>query len=179
MTAATRSAVVPLLLLLPVAFFAAGALGAYLATRAATLMAPEPVTLLEAVELKQDEAIFRMVSAGEDPGRPVVLERPLLHWRKGDTTSPLLVAVVDGEINLVAYLVKSTGHLADPPNDRALCLAAQFQHANIARFLMKIGAPAVPKEGCGVDKPPEDVAKKSGAGQLVRELHQYRKGDPL
>jgi hypothetical protein len=163
-----------LLLLLPFLFFGAGALMAGIATETAKLAAPKPVTLLDAAAVMQDEAILRMVSAGEDPGLPVVLKHPALVWEIGDTTSPLLVAIVGGEVNRVAYMAKHTQRLAEPPNDLALCLAARFGHSNIARFLMKIGATAVPKNGCGDIRRPEDIAKKHGFGGLARELRQYR-----
>jgi hypothetical protein len=163
-----------LLALLPVLLFGGGALIGDVATRVAKLVAPEPLTLLQAVATGDDDAIFRMVVAGEDPGLPTVLERRLIYWRPGDTTSPLLVAIADGDLNRVAYLARNTEHLAEPPNDLALCVAARLGHANLARFLMKIGAPAVPKIGCGELSRPEDFARKYRSGSLARELRQYR-----
>ncbi len=120
---------VPFLLFLPVLFFGAGMLSAGLATRAAKLIAPEPVTLLDAIVIRNDEAIFRMISEGDDPGLPGVLGSPVLHWRRGDTTSPLLVAIGGGDINKVAYMAKRTQRIADPPNDQALCVAARYGHS--------------------------------------------------
>jgi hypothetical protein len=164
----------PLLLTLPLLFFAAGALAAGVATRLAELIAPEPATLLEAAAVGQDEAIYRMVSAGEDPGLPVVLKRPLLRWKRGDAISPLLVAIALGKGRQVAFLAKHTERLAEAPNDLALCVAAHYGKIAAARFLMKRGAPAVPKNGCGEMERPEDIAKKYGSGRLSRELRQYR-----
>ena len=165
---------ITLLLLLPIVAFAAGASTGSLANRAVRIIAPEPHTLLDAATLGQEDAIFRMISAGEDPGRPVLLERPLLSWRRGDTTTPLLVAIANGELNQVAFMVRHTQRLTDSPNDSALCIAARFGHANIARFLMKIGVPAVPKNGCGELMRPEDVAARYGSGRLSKELEAYR-----
>ena len=73
---------------LPVLFFGFGILSAGVATRTAILIAPEPQTLLDAVAGGNDEAMFRMMSEGDDPGRPGVLKRPVLHWEHGDTVSP-------------------------------------------------------------------------------------------
>ena len=64
--------------------------------------------------------------------------------------------------------------MAQSPNDLALCVAARYGHSNIARFLMKRGVPAVPKNGCGELRRPEDIAQKQGSGGLARELRQYR-----
>jgi hypothetical protein len=165
---------VPFLLFLPLLFFGAGMLSAGVATRAAKLIAPEPVTLLDAIVIGNDEAIFRMISEGDDPGLPGVLGSPVLHWRRGDTTSPLLVAIGGGDINKVAYMAKHTQRIAESPNDHALCVAARYGHSNVARYLMKMGAPAVPKNGCGKLRRPEDVAAKYGSGSLAKELRQYR-----
>lgn len=162
------------LLALPLLFFCMGALIAIIATWLASLAAPEPVTLLDAAEAQDEDAIFRLISTGKDPGRSVVLERPLGPWKRGDTTSPLLVAVAGGEVNQVAYMMRHTRFLSDPPNDQALCIAARLDHANLTRFLMKMGVPAVPKNGCAEAKKPEDVAEKFGSVGLSKELRQYR-----
>jgi hypothetical protein len=138
----------PILFILPLLFFGAGALTAGVATETAKLVTVEPVTLLDAAARGDDDAIFRMVSAGEDPGAPVVLQRPMFQWRRGDTTSPLLVAIAEGDLDNVAYMMKHTRRLADPPNDEAPCVAARFGRGQIAQFLSKMG-PLVPKTGCG------------------------------
>jgi hypothetical protein len=39
---------------------------------------------------------------------------------------------------------------------------------------MKMGAPAVAKNGCGEGETPEDIAKKYRHGTLARELRRYR-----
>jgi hypothetical protein len=170
----TRTNRVPILLLLPLLVFGAGILSAGVATTAAKLIAPEPVTLLDAVATGHDEAIFRMISEGDDPGLPDVLGSPVLHWRRGDSTSPLVVAIGGGDINMVAYLARRTKRIADSPNDQALCVVARYGHSNVARFLMKMGASAVPKSGCGKLRRPEDVATKYGSGSLAKELQRYR-----
>jgi hypothetical protein len=167
----------PVLLALPFVFFGAGAMTAVVATKVVTLIAPKPATLLDAAAAGDEEVIFRKVSAGEDPGLPVVLDRPLFHWQSGDVVSPLLAAIVGGDPNEIAYLVQATRRWAEPPNDRALCVAARHDNGSAARYLMKIGAPAVPKEGCGEAQKPEDVAAKYGASGLARELRQYRLKD--
>jgi hypothetical protein len=167
---------VAILLFLPLLFFGAGMLTAGVATTAAKLIAPEPVTLLDAVAMGHDEATFRMISEGDDPGLPGVLKRPVFHWRRGDTVSPLLIAIGGGDINYVAYMARHTQRIADSPNDQALCVAARYGHSNVARFLMKMGAAAVPKSGCGKLRRPEDVAAKYGSGGLAEELRRYRMG---
>jgi hypothetical protein len=167
---------VPILLFLPLLFFGVGMLTARLATTAAKLIAPEPSTLLDAVAGGNDEAMFRMISAGDDPGLPVVLERPVLNWERGDTVSPLLVAIAGGDINKIAYMAKHTQRIADPPNDQGLCAAARYRHSNIARFLMNMRVPPVPKNGCGKLRRPEDVAAKYRSGSLAEELRRYRIG---
>jgi hypothetical protein len=161
---------------LPLLFFGLGILAAGVATRTAILIAPEPVTLLDAVAGGNDEAMFRMISAGVDPGLPDVLKRPVLHWPRGATVSPLMVAIGGGDINKVIYMAKQTPRIAAPPNDQGLCVAARYGDSNIVRFLMKLGVPAVPKNGCGELKRPEDVAAKYGSASLARELRQYRLG---
>jgi hypothetical protein len=173
MTLTHRAAI---LLFLPVLFFGLGILTAGVATRTAKLIAPEPATLLDAVAGGNDEAMFRMMSAGDDPGLPAVLERPVLHWERGVVVSPLLIAIGGGDINKVAYMAKHTQRIADPPNDQGLCAAACYGHSDIVRFLMKMGVPAVPKNGCGVMRRPEDVAAKYGSGSLAKELRRYRVG---
>jgi hypothetical protein len=165
---------VPIVLGLPVLFFGAGMLTAEMAPRAAELAAPEPVALIDAVAARHEEAIVRMILAGEDPGLSVVLKRPVFHWRRGETTSPLLVAIAGGDLNRVAYLARRTQRITDPPNDQALCVAARYGHSNIARFLMEMEVPALPKSGCGTLRRPEDVAEKYGARRLAKELWQYR-----
>ena len=170
MIAMRRTAV---LLLLPLVFFGTGAIVAGLSIRAAKLVAPEPVTLLDAAVLGRDDVIFRMVTAGEDPGHPVVLERSSIHGSKGDTTSPLLVAIATGDLSRITYMLKQTQRMADPPNDLALCIAAKYGHSNVARHLIEIGAP-VPKDGCGDGKMPEDIAVERGAKSLAARLRRYR-----
>ena len=162
------------LLALPLLFCSAGALSAVWATKAVKLIAPEPVTLIDAVAAGDEEATYRMVSAGKDPGLPVALERSVFHWRKGDVVSPLLVAVVESDPNQIAYLAQQTRRLSEPPNDEALCVAARYGNSNVARLLMKLRVPVVPENGCGEIRMPEDVAAKYGSGGLSKELRQYR-----
>jgi hypothetical protein len=173
MTLAHRMAI---LSFLPVLFFGLGFLAAEVATRTAMLIAPEPKTLLDAVTGGNDEAMFRMMSEGDDPGLPDVLKRSVLYWERGETVSPLLIAIGEGDLNKVAYMAKHTQRIADPPNDQGLCAAARYGHSNIVRFLMNLGVPAVPKNGCGELKRPEDIAAKYGSASLARELRQYRLG---
>jgi hypothetical protein len=170
MTFASRT---PLLLLLPFAFLAAGALTAGLATQGVKLLAVEPVTLLDAAALGDDDAIFSLIAAGQDPGAPVVLQRHVFDWGPGDTTSPLLVAIAEGDFDNVTYMMKHTQDWPDPPNDQALCVVARFGRLEVAKFLMKRGAPAVPQTGC-LGHMPEDLATKQGFGSLARALHKYR-----
>ena len=162
------------LLLLPLLSFCAGTISARVATTAVKLAAPEPLTLLDAVASGQDEAMLRMISKGADPGLPGSLKRPVLHWRRGDTTSPLLIAIGGGDLNKVAYMMKYTRRIADPPNDQGLCVAARYGHTNLAQLLMKMKVPAVPKFGCGKLKRPEDVAEKFGSRGLAKALRSYR-----
>lgn len=138
----------PLLLLLPFFFFGVGALTAGVATEEVKRVAVEPSTLLDAAAKGDDDAIFRIVSAGQDPGDPVVLQRQVFQWRRGDTTSPLLVAIAEGDFDNITYMLKHTRRLAEPPNDQALCVAARFGQSDIAQFLLQRGAPVVPPEGC-------------------------------
>ena len=161
------------LLLLPFLFFGGGALTAGVATEAAKRVAVEPTSLLEAAAKGDDDAIFRIVSAGQDPGSLAVLQRRVFQWQRGDATSPLLVAIAKGDFDNVTFMLKHTQHLADPPNDQALCVAARFGRFDIARFLMQKGVPAVPWNGC-VGGRPEDLAAERGFGSLADELHQYR-----
>jgi Ankyrin repeat len=164
------------LLFLPMLFFGLGSLTAGVATSTATFIAPEPATLLDAVAGGNDEAMVRMISEGEDPGLPAVLKRPVLYWARGETVSPLLLAIGGGDINKVAYMAKHTQQIAAPPNDQGLCAAARYGHTNVVRFLIKMGVPAVPREGCGMLKRPEDIAAKYGSSGLAKELQQYRTG---
>jgi hypothetical protein len=170
MTSSWRIAIMSL----PMLFFGLGVLAAGVATRTAIFIAPEPKTLLDAVAGGNDEAMFRMMSVGDDPGLPAVLKRSVLHWVRGDTVSPILIEIGRGDINKVTYMAKNTRRLGEPPNDEALCVAARYGHSNIVRLLMKIGVPPVPKNGCGELGTPEDVATKYGSINLARELRQYR-----
>jgi ankyrin repeat protein len=163
-----------LLLVLSMLFFGAGIATADVAKWAVTLIAPEPVTLLDALAEGNDEAMFRMTSEGSDPGLPDILKFSVLHWDRGEKTSPLLVAIGGGDMNIVAYLTKHTTRLREFPNDQALCVAARYGHTNIARYLMARGVPAVPKSGCGTLNRPEDVAKKFGNHSLAKALRSYR-----
>ena len=163
------------LLVLPTFFFGAGMLTAVVATGVARLIAPEPVTLLDAVAEGNYEAMFRMTSAGYDPGLPDVLKFSVLHWDRGEKTSPLLVAIGGGDINIIAYLTKHTTRLAEFPNDQALCIAARYGHSNVARHMMARGVPAVPRSGCdGTLNRPEDVAEKFDSQGLAKALRAYR-----
>ncbi len=169
----------PVLLILPFLFFGAGALTAAVATLATTLIAPKLDTLVEAAMLGQEDAIFRLVSAGDDPGLPTVLQRPMFRWRAGDTTTPLLVAVAFGDLRLVGYMLKNTKRMADPPNDQALCVAARFGHSDVTRLLMEVGAPAVPINGCGEQRWPEDIAyhrRAKSMGDLLRDYRLSKEG---
>jgi hypothetical protein len=143
---------IPLLLVVPFLSFGAGALTAGLATETVKQVAVEPTTLVDAAARGDDDAIFDIVSAGQDPGAPVVLQRRVFQWQRGDTTSPLLVAIAEGDFDNVTYMLKHTQRLAEPPNDEALCVAARFGQRDIAQFLMQRGA-AVPPNGCVGGRP--------------------------
>jgi Ankyrin repeats (3 copies) len=145
MTSASRAL---LSLLAPILFFGAGALTAGVATKVVKSVAVEPSTLLEAASRGDDDAIFRFVSAGQDPGLPAVLQRNVFQWQRGETTSPLLVAIAEGDFDNVTYMVKHIQHLAEPPNDQALCVAARWGHSDIAKFLMQRMPSAVRRNGC-------------------------------
>ena len=80
--------------------------------------------------------MFRMMSRGRRSGLPGVLKRPVLHWKREATVSPILVVIGEGDINKVAYMAKQTQRIAAPPNDQGLCAAASYGHSNIVRFLM-------------------------------------------
>jgi hypothetical protein len=72
---------------LPLLFFGLGILAGGVAMRTAILIAPETETLLDAVAGGNDEAMFRKMSEGDDPGLPDVLKSSALHWERGDTVS--------------------------------------------------------------------------------------------
>ena len=170
MTFASRG---PFFLFVPFFFFGVGALTAGVATEAVKRFAVEPITLLDAAARGDDDAIFHIVSAGHDPRDPVVLQQQVFQWRPGDSTSPLLVAIAEGDFDNVTYMMKHTRHLADPPNDQALCVAARFGRRDIARFLMLRTTPALPQNGC-IGSKPEDLAAEHGFKILANELRQYR-----
>ena len=91
------------MLSLPLLFFGLGTVIAILATQAANLVAPNPATLVEAAAAKQADAIVTLVLLGQDPGKPVVLKRSVYQWKRGGTTSPLLVAIAGGKLKPVSY----------------------------------------------------------------------------
>ena len=97
----------------------------------------------------------------------------MLQWRRGEITSPLLIAIAQGDFDNVTYMLKNTRHLMDAPNDQALCVAARFGWRDIARFLMLRGTPALPQNGC-IGGKPEDLAAEHGFKILANELRQYR-----
>jgi hypothetical protein len=163
-----------MLLILPVLFFGLGTMSAGMATKLVTLVAPDPETLLDAVAGGNDEAMFRMMSEGQDPGLPGALKHSVLYWMRGDIVSPLLVVIGEGDINKLAYMAKHTHRIAEPPNDQGLCAAARYGHSNVVRFLIKLGVRAVPENGCGEMKTPEEIAAKYGSASLARELREYR-----
>ena len=70
---------------MPFLFFGAGALTAGVATEAAKRAAVEPTTLVDAAARGDDDTIFRLMSAGQDPGAPVVVQRRVFQWRPGDS----------------------------------------------------------------------------------------------
>ena len=162
------------LLGLPLLLFCAGAGVAAVGIEAVQSIAPEPANLLEAVAQGHNDEIFNRVSAGEDPGRSAVVAHAMFHWRPRDTTSPLLVAIAGGDINKVAYMVNHTALMASPPNDLALCVVARYGHSNIAQLLMKRGALPVPKDRCGEEATPEDVARRYENFGLGETLRDYR-----
>lgn len=165
----------PLLLMMPLLFFGAGALTAAVAARLTGLVAPKLKTLMEAASLGQEEAILQLVTSGEDPGKAAMVQRPVYHWKSGDTTTPLLVTIAGGDLRLVAFMLKHTTRLAESPNDRALCISAQYRHSSVTRLLLEKNAPAVPKDGCSKnERMPEDIAFKGHAKELGNLLREYR-----
>jgi hypothetical protein len=106
-------------LILPLLMFGMSALAAKLAAQGAKFIAPEPITLLDAAMLENDEALLRMV-----------LERPVFEWRRGDQVSPLLVAIAGGDTNRVAYMARHTAHLGDTP---VMILHSAFQRSSVMR----------------------------------------------
>lgn len=166
------------LLCVPAVCFVVGFVTARTVTHLAEHMTVEPVTLLDAAARGDNDAIDRMVSAGEDPGMPVVLQQHLFDWPAGEVTSPYLVAIARGKLTDVAYMAKHTQRLIELPNDQALCIAARFGTTKMVRFLMTLGVPAAPKDGCDEGGWPEDIAAKYGFGRLSKELHEFRTQDP-
>lgn len=163
--------------LLPGLAFALGGLLGWSGTFAVRSMAPEPQTLLQAVEAGRAHSIYRMISSGQDPGQAVVLDHPILYWTPGQTISPLLVEIARGNFNLVTYMVHATRDLQASPNDQALCVAARFGHRNLAELLFQANIPPAPQEGCDqAAAMPEEIASDFGNASLAKALKSYRVG---
>jgi hypothetical protein len=163
-------------LLLFTAGLAVGHLAAYFAMKAT----PEPTTLLEAVKIGANDAIYHFVSSGEDPGRAVVLKRRWRHLKAGDQLSPLLVGVVRGDVEENAFLLKHTKLLATPPNDQLLCFVARYNRGNLIDMLFAMGFARTPVKGCdGQGKQPEQVAIESRNSDVARRLRAYRLKFPV
>jgi hypothetical protein len=164
-----------LLLGLPVLAVVGGFLVGRGAAALSTLTAPEPPTLVQAVAQGQWDTIVRMIEAGEDPGLPIVLEQPIFGWSRGDVVSPLLVGIAQGDKKQVAFLLSSTKHKADAPNDQALCVVARFGHSDVAEVLFRLGVPGGPEKGCdGHQEMPEDVAMRFRNVNLAVAIRNYR-----
>lgn len=160
---------------LPVLAVVAGFLVGRGAAAMATLTAPEPATLIQAAAEGQRDAIVRMVQAGEDPGLPTVLEQPVFGWSRGDVVSPFLISIARGDKEQVAFLLTSTKHKAEAPNDQALCVVARLGNLSVAAILFKLGVPGGPAKGCdGQQEMPEAVAARFGNTSLAGALRTYR-----
>ena len=130
-----------LLLLAPIAALGAGVAIAAVLISLAMVQTPEPKTLIHAVAEDRVETAVRLILRGQKADQPIVMDRDLLHWRKGDTTTPFLVAVALGRDNFVRFMLLNGVRLDMEPNDQALCVAARYGHAAAARVLIAGGAP--------------------------------------
>jgi len=158
----------------PVAALLLGALGASLLVEAAKVSAPEPRNLLQAAAERPGAAV-RRIMGGEDPASPVLLDKKLLHWRKGEWVSPFLVAVASGEEDLLRVMLAAGAPFRSPLNDQALCVAAAYGQGGVARLLMREGAPYVRCARRAGGHLPEDIASRAGNRELAQLFRLYRK----
>jgi ankyrin repeat protein len=163
-----------LLLFAPLAALVAGvAIGAVLIALA-MVQTPEPKTLIQAVAEDRVEMAVRLILRGQRPDESIVLDRDLLRWRKGDTTTPFLVGVALGRDNFVRFMLLNGVRLGVEPNDQALCVAARYGHAAAARVLIAGGAPYASCEAPnGNGKQPGQVASRFGYKSLAKLLRSY------
>ena len=160
----------------PLATFALGIASAAILTAVAALQRPEPTTLVQAATEKRADMAVRLILRGERAGEPVVLQQDLLHWRKGDKTSPFLAAVAVGHENFLRFMLQRGVRLDEAPNDQALCVAARYGHGGAARIIMGSGAPYSTCEGAnGRGGFPDEVAASMGYPSLARRLRDYRR----
>jgi hypothetical protein len=163
-----------LLLLAPLAALGAGVAIAASSISLAMVQTPEPKTLIHAVADDRIETAVRLIMQGQKADRPIVLTRDLLHWRKGDTTTPFLVAVAMGRDNLMHFMMNNGVRFDVEPNDQALCVAARYGHGSSVRLLMASSAPYAPCEGSnGGGRHPGDVASRQGYKSLAKLLRTY------
>lgn len=165
------------ILLVALSAFAAGVVSAGMLVVLATMWRPEPKTLVEAAAKKQPDTAVRLILQGARPEKPVILQDDLLHWQKGDSTTPFLAAVAVGHINFLRFMLQHGVRLDEAPNDQALCVAARYGHGGAARTLMESGAPYQTCEGAnGNGGFPNEVAARMGYPSLAQRLRDYARG---
>jgi hypothetical protein len=163
-----------LLLLAPLAALGAGVAIAAALISLAMVQTPEPKTLIHAVAEDRIETALRLILRGQKSDQPIVLDRDVLHWRKGDTTTPFLVAVAMGRDNFMHFMMNNGVRFDVEPNDQALCVAARYGHASTARALIAGGAPYASCEAPnGAGKHPGQVASRFGYKSLAKLLRNY------
>jgi ankyrin repeat protein len=164
-------------LILPIVALLAGVGSAGALISLALANNPDPKSLLQAVEEDQVELAVRLILHGGQADASAALKRDLLHWRKGDKTTPFLIAVARGRDNFLRFMLLNGVRLDAESNDQALCVAARYGHASSVRLLMASDAPYVPCVGSnGKGRHPGDVASKQGYKPLAKLLRTY--GEP-
>lgn len=163
-----------LLVLAPLAALGAGIAIAAVLIAVAMVQTPEPKTLIHAVAKDRVETAVRLILRGQKSDQPIMMDRDLLHWRKGDTTTPFLVAVALGRDNFMRFMLLNGVRFDVEPNDQALCVAARYGHAAAARVLIAGGAPYASCEAPnGNGKHPGQVASRFGYKSLAKLLRSY------
>jgi hypothetical protein len=135
---------------------------------------PDSKDLLQAAEEDQVDLAVRFILRGERADAPATLESDLLHWRKGDVTTPFLIAVARGHDNLVRVMLRNGVRLDVVPNDQALCVAARYGHSSEVRLLMANRAPySRCEQANGKGRVPGEVASKRGYRSIAKMLQSY------
>ena len=128
--------------------------------RSPLFVTPLVRSLADAIAIDDALGAYEFIRAGQDPNDRIEVRHTVLTGGRSIRVSPLLWAAALGNDQTLSMLLGFGARIDAPTRRRAMCLAEQLGHDDVARVLTPHGRPSSP-EPC--PKPQADGAALLGA----------------